>query len=166
MKRIIESLQHGQRRKNSNTAVLVYIGFMASKLNKKKLKFLCSADFYEEYTRARTRINAKLSQRFCTCQKLEHGPCCEPLAALSKVLITLHIATSVGHHLETIVTISARLMVFITVFYRLGSGTKRLAWTGGFSISHESFGEAGLRLPHFVACLWGTRGQAASSMFI
>ena len=26
------------------------------------------ADFYEEYTRARTRINAKLSQRFCTCQ--------------------------------------------------------------------------------------------------
>ena len=26
------------------------------------------ADFYEEYTRARTRENAKLSQKFCTCQ--------------------------------------------------------------------------------------------------
>ena len=75
LKRIIESLQHGQRRKNSNTAVLVYIGFMASKLNKKKFKFLCSADFYEEYTRARTRINAKLSQRFCTCQKLSQRFC-------------------------------------------------------------------------------------------
>ena len=29
------------------------------------------ADFYEEYTRARTRENAKLSQKFCTCQN--HG---------------------------------------------------------------------------------------------
>ena len=39
LKRIIESLQHGQRRNDSNTAVFVYIGFMASKLNNKKLKF-------------------------------------------------------------------------------------------------------------------------------
>ena len=97
--------------------------------------------------------------------KLEHGPYCEPLAALSKVvMITLHIAAFVGHHLETIITTSARLMEFITVFYRIG--TKRLTWTGGFPISHESFGETGLRLPHFVARLWDLRAQVASLIVI
>ena len=42
-----------------------------------------------------------------------------PLAALSEGLITLHVASSVSHHLEHIVTTSARLMVLNTVTYRL-----------------------------------------------
>ena len=51
--------------------------------------------------------------------KLEHGPCNWPLAALSKSLITLHIASSVSHHPEHIVTISTRLTVLFTVTYQL-----------------------------------------------
>ena len=71
LKRIIESLQHGQRRKNSNTAVFVNIEFYGFKVDQKKVMLIGGADFYEEYTRARTSKDAKLSQRFCTCQFMD-----------------------------------------------------------------------------------------------